>query len=206
MAKYVKVNILGRPHRNLFALGNRTGNIGKMQMIHCCAVALGPSPQELGGSASSRRDDSTGRRSAKGSAPGSVSGLANYSHWVSLHVGSQEWSFVAFVVRITGWNLQCKTHHSNLICGIVQTYFRYFSILILDFSFIFSRPSTQPRWCFSRSASICCGRSGGVSQWYPSAMVAWDRVWHSGCHARLIFTEMVLNIFLFLFGVLAEGG
>lgn len=49
-----------------------------------CAV-LGPSPtQELGGSASSRRDDSTGRRSAKGSAPGSVSGLANYSHWVSL--------------------------------------------------------------------------------------------------------------------------
>lgn len=91
MAKYVKVNILmGRPHgRNLFALGNRTtGNIGKwMQMIHCCcAVAvLRPSPtQELGGSASSRRDDSTGRRSAKGSAPGSVSGLANYSHWVSL--------------------------------------------------------------------------------------------------------------------------
>lgn len=121
-------------------------------------------------------------------------------------VGSQEWSFVAFVVRITvitGWNLQCKTHHSNLICGIVQDITKLFSIFFdFDlgyFSFIFSRPSTQPRWCFSRSASICCGRSGGVSQWYPSAMVAWDRVWHSGCHARLIFTEILLNIFLIFF-------
>ena len=137
--------------------------------------------QELGGSTSSRRDDSTGRRSAKGSAPGSVSGLA-----------------IRQALRVvprctTGAQKMWQKHTKVIICGvwwglngwnlhrwIVQNLFlALFDFDPFGFQF-YLRPST-PRWCFSRSASICCGRSGGVSQRYPSAMVAWDRVWHSGC-------------------------
>lgn len=39
--------------------------------------------KELGGSTSSRRDDSTGRRSAKGSAPGSTSGSLTFTDQVN---------------------------------------------------------------------------------------------------------------------------